>query len=62
MGMYKAKLRYRMKEEPCMIERAPDNRCFLLFYEYQFAPAPGQTVAIYDDDIVIGGGVIDYTY
>ena len=62
MGKVTAKLRYRMKEEPCIMERVPDNKCFLLFDEYQFAPAPGQTAAIYCDDIVIGGGIIDHTY
>lgn len=62
IGRVTAKLRYRMKDEPCLMERAPDNRCFLLFNEYQFAPAPGQTAAIYDGDIIAGGGTIDYVF
>ncbi len=62
MGKYSAKLRYRMKDEPCLLERQVDNRAKLLFDEYQFAPASGQTAAIYDGDIVIGSGIIDYTF
>lgn len=62
IGKYKAKLRYRMKEEPCMMERLPDGKCALLFDDYQFAPAPGQTAAIYNDDYIIASGVIDYVF
>ena len=62
MAKYSAKLRYRMKDEPCMLERQPENRAKLLFDNFQFAPAAGQTAAIYDGDIVIGSGVIDYTF
>lgn len=59
---FTAKLRYRMKEEPCVMEQAPDGKCSLLFDKPQFAPAPGQTAAIYDGDIVIGGGTIENTF
>ena len=62
MGKYTAKLRYRMKDENCLIERLPENKANLLFDNFQFAPAAGQTAAIYDGDIIIGSGVIDYTF
>ena len=62
MGKYTAKLRYRMKDEHCLLERQPENRAKLLFDNFQFAPAAGQTAAIYDGDIIIGSGVIDYTF
>ncbi len=62
IAKYSAKLRYRMKDEPCMLERLPDNKAKLLFDNYQFAPAPGQTATIYNGDIVIGSGVIDYSF
>lgn len=62
MGKFTAKLRYRMKDEPCLVERQPDNKCKLLFDDLQFAPAPGQTAAIYDGDIIIGSGIIDYVF
>ena len=59
IGKVTAKLRYRMKDEPCILEQAPENRAFLLFEKSVFAPAPGQTAAIYLNDNVIGGGIID---
>lgn len=57
-----AKLRYRMNNEPCLMERSPDGGCVLLFQKAQFAPAPGQTAAIYDGDVVIGAGTINGTF
>ncbi len=54
-----AKLRYRMNDEPCKMEQAPDGKCFVLFDKPQFAPAKGQTVALYKDNLVVGGGTID---
>ncbi len=62
MAKYTAKLRYRMKDEQCILERLPDNKAKLLFDNFQFAPAAGQTAAIYDGDIIIGSGVIEYTF
>ena len=62
MAHVTAKLRYRMKDEPCLLERLVDNRAKLLFDDYQFAPATGQTAAIYNGDIIIGSGIIDYTF
>ncbi len=57
-----AKIRYRMTDELCRMEQAPDGKCFLLFDKPQFAPSRGQTVAIYKDNLVIGGGTIDDTF
>lgn len=62
VAKYNAKLRYRMKDEPCLLERQPEDKAKLLFDNFQFAPASGQTAAIYKDDVVIGSGVIDYTF
>lgn len=62
MAKYSAKLRYRMKDEPCLLERQPEGKAKLLFDNFQFAPAAGQTAAIYKDDVIIGSGVIDYVF
>ncbi|MCB4205211.1 tRNA 2-thiouridine(34) synthase MnmA [Deferribacterales bacterium Es71-Z0220] len=55
----KAKLRYRMREESCLVEIHPENRAFLLFDRPQSFPAPGQIAAVYEDDILVGGGFIE---
>lgn len=59
IGRVTAKLRYRMNDEPCLMEQAPEGKASLLFDKGQFAPAPGQTAAIYMEGRVIGGGTID---
>lgn len=59
IGRVTAKLRYRMNDEPCLLEQAPEGKAHLLFDKSVFAPAPGQTAAIYQGDKVIGGGIIE---
>jgi len=55
----KSRLRYRMKDADALVEILPDNRAHLLFNDHQPFPAPGQVAAIYDGDILLGGGFID---
>lgn len=52
------KLRYRMNLQGGRIELLPDNRAAILFDKNQFAPAPGQVAAIYQDNRLVGGGFI----
>lgn len=54
----RAKTRYRMQEQPCVVYPEPDGRVYVEFNEPQRAITPGQRVVFYDGDIVIGGGVI----
>ncbi len=54
----KAKIRYRMKEEPCMVERVGESAAKILFDEPQRAITPGQSAVFYDGDVVLGGGII----
>ncbi len=54
----RAKTRYRMKEQPCVVYPEADGRVYVEFNEPQRAITPGQRVVFYDGDIVIGGGVI----
>lgn len=54
----KAKTRYRMTEQPCVVYPEPDGSVYVEFSEPQRAITPGQRVVFYDGDIVIGGGVI----
>ncbi len=54
----KAKIRYRMNEQPCTVYPRQDGSVRVEFDEPQRAVTPGQRVVFYDGDIVIGGGVI----
>ncbi len=53
-----AKIRYRQKETPCVIEELHDNRAFVRFTTPQRAITPGQSIVFYQDDICLGGSVI----
>ena len=54
----KAKVRYQAKEADCTVTVLPDGRVEVLFDEPQRALTLGQAVVLYEDDIVLGGGVI----
>jgi tRNA-specific 2-thiouridylase len=53
-----AKLRYTHKGEYCQV-RLKDNELELIFEEPQEAITPGQSVVLYDEDLVLGGGIIE---
>jgi tRNA-specific 2-thiouridylase len=55
-----AKIRYRQEDQPCQIEPLPDHRYRVTFESAQRAITPGQSVVFYDQDICLGGGIIDY--
>jgi len=52
------KIRSTMKEMPATISPEKAHIVNVEFDEPQWAPAPGQSAVFYDDDIVIGGGII----
>jgi tRNA-specific 2-thiouridylase len=54
----KAKIRYTAKEEPATIYPVEDNMVKVVFENPVRAITPGQAVVFYDDDIVVGGGII----
>lgn len=42
---------------PAVVDPAPDDRAHVAFDEPQRRIAPGQSVVLYDDDLVVGGGL-----
>jgi tRNA-specific 2-thiouridylase len=54
----KAKVRYRHPEAGALVNTMDDNRVFVKFDEPQMAITPGQAVAFYDGDTVLGSGII----
>ena len=53
-----SKIRYRSKDSPCKIKRQSDS-ILVEFDSPQFAVAPGQSIVFYNDDVCIGGGIIE---
>ena len=54
----RAKVRYRMPEQPCTVEQIDSDRIRVTFDQPQRAITPGQSVVLYDGEYVVGGGVI----
>lgn len=54
-----AKVRYSQKAQPACAEILSDGRLSVVFDEPQRAITPGQSVVLYDGDIVVGGGTIE---
>ncbi|MBO5715407.1 MAG: tRNA 2-thiouridine(34) synthase MnmA [Clostridia bacterium] len=55
----KAKIRYNQKEQPATVEQIDDDTIRVIFDEPQRAITRGQSVVLYDEDIVVGGGIIN---
>ena len=55
----KAKIRYRAKDAPCKIKDLNNKEISVEFDEARFAIAPGQSIVFYDDDVCLGGAIID---
>jgi len=55
----KVKIRYRHKEAPAIVYPLEDKKVHIKFTQPQRAITPGQSAVFYNEDIVIGGGVIE---
>ena len=53
-----AKIRYSAKAVPATIIPVEEDRVKVVFEEKQRAITPGQAVVFYNDDILVGGGII----
>ena len=56
-----AKVRYRQTDQPCLVSHRADGRLLVRFEEPQRAVTPGQYVCFYDDDVCLGGALIEAT-
>ncbi|MBA0902654.1 MAG: tRNA 2-thiouridine(34) synthase MnmA [Candidatus Nitrotoga sp.] len=54
-----AKIRYRQAGSGCRLNVVSDNCCDFEFTEVQWAATLGQSVVVYDDNICLGGGIIN---
>ena len=54
----RAKIRYRMAEQPCTVEQTGPDTVRVTFDQPQRAITPGQAVVFYDGDLVVGGATI----
>ena len=54
-----AKVRYRQSDQLCTLDRNDQDQYVVTFAEPQRAVTPGQSVVFYDDQVCLGGGVIE---
>jgi tRNA-specific 2-thiouridylase len=52
------KIRYNFRETPAEVEITGKSTANIMFTEPQIAVTPGQSAVFYNDDILIGGGII----
>lgn len=58
-----AKIRYRQSDQACRIKVSENGTiCTVTFEEPQRAATPGQSLVMYQDDICLGGGVIESSW
>ena len=53
------KIRYRKQANRCSVSLSPDNRLYVHLHEPLASIACGQAAVFYQDDVVLGGGIID---
>jgi tRNA-specific 2-thiouridylase len=53
-----AKVRYRQPDQPCTLSRE-NGRHVVLFAEPQRAVTPGQSIVFYQEDVCLGGAIIE---
>ncbi|MFH1349596.1 MAG: tRNA 2-thiouridine(34) synthase MnmA [Pseudomonadota bacterium] len=58
----KAKIRLQHREADATVLPHENGKAKILFDEPQLAVSPGQSVVLYSDDIVLGGGIIEQAF
>lgn len=54
-----AKIRYRSADAPCQVTRLDNDQFLVQFDQAQRAVTPGQSVVFYQDELCLGGGIIE---
>ena len=54
-----AKTRYRQPDQACLVDAAGEDTVQVRFTDAQWAVTPGQYVVFYDNEVCLGGGVIE---
>lgn len=57
-----AKIRYRTKDQPCRIMKLSADRYHVVFDEKQWAITEGQSIVFYQDEVCLGGGIIERAF
>lgn len=57
-----AKVRYRQSDQRCTLLRTPYDGYHVIFDESQRAVTLGQSIVFYDQDICLGGGIIEQRF
>lgn len=59
-----AKIRYRQRDQACFVEMITDgnNQFKVSFPESPRAMTPGQSIVFYDNEVCLGGGIIETMY
>lgn len=55
----KAKTRYRQEDQACIVTPLDNERCEVVFSTPQRAITEGQSIVFYDNEVCLGGGIID---
>jgi tRNA-specific 2-thiouridylase len=55
-----AKVRYRQQDQAVCVEKIDEQGMHLKFQQPQRAVTPGQSVVLYDGDVCLGGGIIEF--
>lgn len=55
----KARIRYNAREQWATVTQIDESHIHVVFDEAQRAIAKGQAVVLYDEDVVVGGGIIE---
>lgn len=58
-NLLSAKIRYRQNDQSCTIKKLDDSKYNVRFDLAQRAITPGQSIVFYQDDVCLGGGVIE---